>query len=149
MNQYQYQHLYKPHSALMEDRMIKIERMERKIAKKMETLEKLERIEKMEKNIEEKIEKQLEEEEERRKKSNKKISFDSTISAILIPSISDMDTETRANLWWDKIDYINFRCSSKIEIEMFLNIHKDLEYKDATRLLYQHSIICYEPYYQS
>ena len=80
------------------------------------------------------------------KSKNKKINFNKTVSVILIPSITDMDHEMRCNLWWNKVDYTEFYVSSKSEIDMFLNIHKDLKYRDATRLLYQHGIICYEPY---
>lgn len=80
------------------------------------------------------------------KNKNKKINFNKIVSAILIPSIKDMDDEMRSKLWWNKIDYKEFYVSSKAEIDMFLNIHKDLKYRDATRLLYQHGIICYEPY---
>lgn len=80
------------------------------------------------------------------KNKNKKINFNKIVSAILIPSIKDMDDEMRSKLWWNKIDYMEFCISSKAEIDMFLNIHKDLKYRDATRLLYQHGIICYEPY---
>lgn len=80
------------------------------------------------------------------KNKNKKIYFNKVVSAILIPSIKDMDDEMRSKLWWNKIDYTEFCISSKAEIDMFLNIHKDLKHKDATRLLYQHGIICYEPY---
>ena len=80
------------------------------------------------------------------KSKNKKINFNKIVSAILIPSIKDMDDEMRSKLWWNKVDYLEFCISSKAEIDMFLNIHKDLKYRDATRLLYQHGIICYEPY---
>jgi len=145
---HQYQYLYQ--NAWLENKMEKIERMERKIARQMEKIErmkKIEKIEKMERNIEDKIEKKIEEDEEKRKRTNKKISFDSTISAILIPTAKEMDAETRSKLWWNKIDYTGFRFSSKVETDLFLSIHRDLEYKDATRLLYQHSMICYEPYF--
>lgn len=80
------------------------------------------------------------------KSKNKKINFNKIVSAILIPSIKDMDDEMRSKLWWNKVDYKEFYVSSKAEIEMFLNLHKDLKYNDAIRLLYQHSLICYEPY---
>ncbi len=80
------------------------------------------------------------------KNKSKKIKFNKIVSAILIPSIKDMDDEMRSKLWWNKVDYTEFYVSSKAEIDMFLNLHKDLKYKDAIRLLYQHSLICYEPY---
>lgn len=80
------------------------------------------------------------------KNKNKKIIFNKYVSVVLIPSIKDMDDEMSSKLWWNKIDYINFRISSKAEIDVFLNIHKELNYKDAIRLLYQHGIICYTPY---
>lgn len=82
----------------------------------------------------------------KRRKKHKKINFNKTVSAILIPSIADMDDEMRSKLWWNKIDYKEFYVSSKAEIDIFLNIHKELKYNDAIRLLYQHSLICYEPY---
>ncbi len=125
---HQYQNLYQ--NAWVQHRMKKIARMERKISRQMEKIDE-------DKIYECKIKK---------RKTDKKISFNTTISAILIPTAKEMDAETRSNLWWNKKDYKRFRFSSKIETDWFLSIHQDLEYKDATRLLYQHSIICYEPY---
>ncbi len=74
----------------------------------------------------------------------KKINFNRIVSAILIPSIKDMDTELRSQLWWDKIDYIAFCNSANNEINKFLKIHAGLTRKDAVRLLYDHSIIFYD-----
>jgi hypothetical protein len=79
-------------------------------------------------------------------RQNKKITFNNIVSAILIPSIKDMDAEIRSTLWWNEMDYKDFYISSKAEIAFFLKMHKDLKQKDAVRLLYQHSMICYEPY---
>jgi hypothetical protein len=79
-------------------------------------------------------------------KKNKKIVFNRIVSAVLIPCIKDMDTEMRAQLWWNNVDYMNFYIASKAEIDFFLKMHSDLNRKDASRLLYQHSMICYEPY---
>jgi hypothetical protein len=74
----------------------------------------------------------------------KKINFNRIVSAILIPSIKDMDTELRSQLWWDKIDYLAFCNSANNEINTFLKIHTGLTRKDAVRLLYDHSIIFYD-----
>jgi hypothetical protein len=79
-------------------------------------------------------------------KKNKKIVFNHIVSAFLIPCNKDMDAEMRAQLWWSNADYLNFYIASKAEIEFFLKLHSDLNRKDASRLLYQHSMICYEPY---
>lgn len=79
-------------------------------------------------------------------KKNKKIVFNQIVSAVLIPCNKDMDAEMRAQLWWNNADYLNFYIASKAEIEFFLKLHSDLNRKDASRLLYQHSMICYEPY---
>jgi hypothetical protein len=79
-------------------------------------------------------------------KKNKKIVFNHIVSALLIPCNKDMDAEMRAQLWWNEMDYKDFYISSKAEIAFFLKMHKDLKQKDAVRLLYQHSMICYEPY---
>ena len=83
--------------------------------------------------------------EEKTWRINKKINFNQVVSAILIPSIKDMDPEIMEKLWWNKIDYLLFSKSANNEIAAFLKIHKDLTRKDAIRLLYDHSIICYEP----
>jgi hypothetical protein len=80
------------------------------------------------------------------KKKSKKISFNHIISAVLIPCNKDMDAEMRSQLWWNNADYINFYIASRAEIDFFLKMHSDLNRKDASRLLYQHSMICYEPY---
>ena len=96
--------------------------------------------------LQEEHQKILNKSKNKNKNKNKKINFNKIVSAILIPSIKDMDDEMRSKLWWNKIDYMEFCISSKAEIDMFLDIHKDLKYKDATRLLYQHGIICCEPY---
>ncbi len=79
-------------------------------------------------------------------KKNKKIVFNHIVSAVLIPCIKDMDTEMRAQLWWNNVDYMNFYIASKAEIDFFLSVNNDLNRKDAIRLLYQHCMICYEPY---
>jgi hypothetical protein len=79
-------------------------------------------------------------------KKNKKICFNRVVSAVLIPCIKDMDAEMRSNLWWNNADYTNFYIASKAEIDFFLKMHSDLNRRDAIRLLYQHSMICYEPY---
>ena len=76
----------------------------------------------------------------------KKTNFNQVVSAILIPSIKDMEPEMLKQLWWDKNDYILFCISANNEIEAFLKIHSDLKRKDAIRLLYDHSIICYDKY---
>ncbi len=79
----------------------------------------------------------------------KKIQFYNIVSVVLIPCIQDMDTEMREQLWWNKEDYMSFYIDSKAEIDFFLRVNSDLKYKDAVRLLYQHSLICYEPYYEA
>jgi len=76
----------------------------------------------------------------------KKINFDPIVFAVLIPSIKDMDNELQSQLWWNNIDYDAFYNSANNEISKFLKIHSELTRKDAVRLLYDHSIICYEPY---
>lgn len=82
-------------------------------------------------------------------RQDKKIKFNRVVSAVLIPSIKDMDSELRSQLWWNNIDYIAFNHSANKEITKFLKIHRELNRKDAVRLLYEHSIICYEPYIMS
>ena len=77
-----------------------------------------------------------------KKEKTKKINFNHIVSAILIPSIKDMDPEIMTQLWWDKIDYFMFSKSANNEIADFLKEHPDLTRKDAIRLLYDHSIIC-------
>ena len=77
-------------------------------------------------------------------RQDKKINFNRIVSAILIPSIKDMDSELRSQLWWDKIDYLAFCNSANNEINTFLKIHTGLTRKDAVRLLYDHSIIFYD-----
>ena len=78
---------------------------------------------------------------ESKEKTNKKIHFNETVSAILIPSIKDMGHEIIKELWWTKIDYILFSISANQEIRAFLKEYTDLTRKDAIRLLYDHSII--------
>jgi hypothetical protein len=82
-------------------------------------------------------------------RQDKKIKFNQVVSAVLIPSIKDMDSELRCKLWWNNVDYIAFTQSANKEITKFLQIHRELNRKDAVRLLYEHSIICYEPYIMS
>ena len=74
-------------------------------------------------------------------KKNKKIHFDQTVSAILIPSIKDMGPEIIKELWWTKVDYILFSVSANKEIAAFLKEYTELTRKDAIRLLYDHSIV--------
>ena len=82
----------------------------------------------------------------KKNKKNKKIAFNRVVSAVLIPCNKDMDAEMRSLLWWNNADYLSFYITSKAEIDYFLKMHNDLKYKDAVRLLYQHCMICYEPY---
>jgi hypothetical protein len=82
-------------------------------------------------------------------RQDKKIKFNQVVSVVLIPCIKDMDSELRSQLWWNNIDYDAFCNSANNEIKKFLQIHRELNRRDAVRLLYEHSIICYEPYIMS
>lgn len=66
----------------------------------------------------------------------KKVSFNNVVNVILIPSRLEY-TAFSDEIWWSKVDYINFFNSAKIEINDFMSENPFTNLRDAKKMLYQ------------
>ena len=66
----------------------------------------------------------------------KKVSFNNVVNVILIPSRLEY-TAFSDEIWWSKVDYINFFNSAKIEINDFISENPFTNLRDAKKMLYQ------------
>jgi hypothetical protein len=72
----------------------------------------------------------------------KKVTFNNKIFVYIIPSFyNDL---MREELWWSRSDFILALNSCDEEIRNLINIHPNMDFKCAKKLLYQPNNICYD-----
>lgn len=74
-------------------------------------------------------------------KTRKKITFNSLVNVVLIPSFKEMDSSIRNELWWSNSDNETFYLSARKELVDFLQENPSINRIQAMKLLYQPSTI--------
>lgn len=74
-------------------------------------------------------------------KTRKKISFNSLVNVVLIPSFKDMESSIWNEIWWSNTDYISFYTSARKELQDFIQENPSINRGQAMKLLYQPSTI--------
>jgi hypothetical protein len=79
-------------------------------------------------------------------KNKKKIKFENKTYIYYVPNIEMYNSCNLIEvLWYSDIDYINFKNSTKLEIQELMNKHLNMSIKDAIYLLYINTKIIYNP----
>ena len=75
--------------------------------------------------------------------SYKKVTFGKKVIVYLIPYYNEL--ENYRQLWWNNNDINNFKKNAVEDINRLFNIHPNINYENAMRLLYQPNNISYDP----